>query len=304
MDSDIQEFQRQNSQPGIYKITGVDDKFYIGSAWNTLKRFSIHIKKLKKNIHENKNIQEICNKYGLHYLSFSTLRTFLPEEIDRNQLYKLEQYYIDNFNPEYNIQRKTSYSEDIEFICGNKSIKKSNQPIKNKKISRYFIAINSLGQEYRIENLKKFCEENDLRRSAVTRVLNGKHSNTKGWKIRRSKDEKFLYKETKKHIWIITNPHGEEFSVVGLNGFCKKNGLSEKSMSKVANGMASHHKNWKCRRHRDNCQLYYNRRGKQFKITCPNGHVCTIRSLKKFCRESCLSYNQMLQVSNKKNGKL
>ena len=45
---------------------------------------------------------------------------------------------------------------------------------------------------------------------------------------------------------IIYNPEGNGFKIKGLTQFCKEHGLSSTCMSRVANGKATHHKNWVC----------------------------------------------------------
>lgn len=48
--------------------------------------------------------------------------------------------------------------------------------------------------------------------------------------------------------FIVTNPEGKAFRIVGLNDFCKKHGLGTGAMFGVASGVCSHHKGWRCER--------------------------------------------------------
>lgn len=84
---------------GIYKITSlIDDKFYIGSAENFPRRFRNHKYYLRLNKHHNNYLQNVFNKYGENNLNFEIIAK-CPKEY----LIKLEQWFIDNLKPEYNI---------------------------------------------------------------------------------------------------------------------------------------------------------------------------------------------------------
>lgn len=47
--------------------------------------------------------------------------------------------------------------------------------------------------------------------------------------------------------WIITNPDGIEFNIVGLKHFCRENNLTLSAMIRTAKGIQKQHKGWKCR---------------------------------------------------------
>lgn len=86
---------------GIYQIRNiVNGKIYIGSAVNLYKRKIDHFTTLVKNKHHNDYLQKSYNKYGKDAFTFEVLFTCLKEDLIR-----LEQYHINNYNPEYNICR-------------------------------------------------------------------------------------------------------------------------------------------------------------------------------------------------------
>jgi group I intron endonuclease len=88
---------------GIYKITNtINGKFYIGSARSLYKRLSEHQEKLKKNKHKNPHLQNSYNKYG-NVFSFEIIKMCNIEE-----LFIVEQYYLDILNPEYNINKQAT----------------------------------------------------------------------------------------------------------------------------------------------------------------------------------------------------
>lgn len=81
---------------GVYKITNtVNGKFYVGSAINIKRRWTVHRYKLRHNKHDNKHLQSAWNKYGESAFEFSII------ELCEDSLQK-EQHYLDALKPEYN----------------------------------------------------------------------------------------------------------------------------------------------------------------------------------------------------------
>lgn len=90
---------------GIYQIKNtINNKIYIGSAKNIRIRKNKHFSDLLKNKHHCIKLQNSFNKHGVNNFEFSLLAN-CPEEY----LIKLEQWFLDNLQPEYNIY-KTAYS--------------------------------------------------------------------------------------------------------------------------------------------------------------------------------------------------
>lgn len=93
-------------ETGVYMIYHVKypDKYYIGSASSTKKyggfylRFRSHYSYLKNKNHCNSKLQHVVNKYGLAGIRFLTIETCPPE-----LCIGMEQYYINLFQPYYNI---------------------------------------------------------------------------------------------------------------------------------------------------------------------------------------------------------
>ena len=85
---------------GIYQIqsTKIPTKSYIGSAFNISKRWYMHLNLLRKNTHPNPKLQNHFNKYGEADFQFSILLGCPKED-----LIKTEQYFIDSYNPYFNI---------------------------------------------------------------------------------------------------------------------------------------------------------------------------------------------------------
>lgn len=85
---------------GIYKIQSKckPERCYIGSAVNIHNRWRMHTWTLEKNRHDNQRLQNHYNKYGIGDLEFSVLLG-----CDKEDLVKNEQYFIDTYNPYFNI---------------------------------------------------------------------------------------------------------------------------------------------------------------------------------------------------------
>lgn len=80
---------------GIYRIRSlVNGKIYIGSAKDFLRRFWSHRNEIRGNRHHSPTLQRHSNKYGSTKLIFEIL-----EEAPKENLIKLEQFYLDKEQP-------------------------------------------------------------------------------------------------------------------------------------------------------------------------------------------------------------
>ena len=88
-------------EPGIYKITNlITNHCYIGSSIDVSRRVKAHIYYLSLDKHQNTYLQRSYNKHGKDSFEFTVL-----EYTTEDALLEREQFYIDNFNPRYNILR-------------------------------------------------------------------------------------------------------------------------------------------------------------------------------------------------------
>ena len=82
---------------GVYKITNVkNDKIYIGSSKNILKRWKAHISELENNKHKNYYLQDDWNEYGKDSFVFEIL-----EQCPESKRYDIEQKYLTDLKPFY-----------------------------------------------------------------------------------------------------------------------------------------------------------------------------------------------------------
>lgn len=112
----------QQLKSGIYQIRNlVNGKRYIGSAKNFQKRKHQHYHYLKYKKHHSKYLQNAFLKYGKENFIFEIL-VKCPSEY----LLKLEQWFLDNLKPEYNIS-KIAVTTTRPSLNENQKIKLSNK---------------------------------------------------------------------------------------------------------------------------------------------------------------------------------
>ena len=83
---------------GIYTITSLDGKQYIGSAKNFEYRFRKHLTELRHNKHHNRNLRSAFKKYGECGLTFKPIIY-----CEQKDLIFYEQLAIDAMRPAHNI---------------------------------------------------------------------------------------------------------------------------------------------------------------------------------------------------------
>tara|TARA_R100001086_G_scaffold220249_1_gene137118 strand:+ start:1517 stop:2179 length:663 start_codon:yes stop_codon:yes gene_type:complete len=112
---------------GVYIIYNtISNSFYIGSSKNIEKRLKTHLRKINNNSHINPILINAFNKYDKKDFIYSILKTCVENDI----LY-WEQYYIDKYNPEYNIAKNVCAP-----MKGRKHKKETIAKFKNRKVSK------------------------------------------------------------------------------------------------------------------------------------------------------------------------
>lgn len=114
---------------GIYMITClVNDLIYIGSSGHIHRRWYTHLVDLIEAVHGNYRIQHDFERHGKFSFKIEVLWQ-TKEPIHRNELYVIEQTYIDHYQPEYNIKDK------VDFDPKNTLLNASPKELENPKIS-------------------------------------------------------------------------------------------------------------------------------------------------------------------------
>jgi len=123
-------FKMNNS--GIYMITNVvNNKRYIGQSKNISNRKIHHFSRLRGNAHYNKYLQKAFNKYGENNFIFSVLLY-----CELFELTKYEQFFVDFFDPEYNILKNC-----VDSWSGVKRSKEARKKCRNTFKMKYILKL-------------------------------------------------------------------------------------------------------------------------------------------------------------------
>ena len=154
---------------GIYKITNIiTNQIYIGSSCKLSTRKYAHFYQLEKNIHPNKYLQSSYNKYSKEAFDFEIIAVCLPE-----YCIKLEQWFIDNLKPEYNILliagNSLGYKHSKETL---KKLKELSKSYCSKKVYQYDLN-DSFIKEW--DSCTQFGKYYNISRIAVTKAIKKGH---------------------------------------------------------------------------------------------------------------------------------
>jgi hypothetical protein len=110
----------------VYKITNLlNNHCYIGSCKNSRIRWNNHKSTLGRDIHHSPHLQNAWNKYSKENFSFQIL-----EYCDYSKILERENYYIQEFKPEYNILqtahkgRQKNHTDETKRLISSKKEKK------------------------------------------------------------------------------------------------------------------------------------------------------------------------------------
>jgi group I intron endonuclease len=261
---------------GIYKIINkLNGKYYVGSAVNIDRRWSRHLYSLKKGIHHNNHLQKAWNKYTKNNFDFVIVQK-LPISISKKELFIEEQKWLDISFKEKEKTYNTSFLAAGGGLPGKESWnygkKRSEESkLKLRGISRTDEVKQKISLSLLGHNVSNECKEKISKTRIVKKLSEGKnnfmfrkhHSDESKDKIRLTKIGKCYSDETKNkmslarmkkrfpnllledNFWKFTSPEGIFVEFKNLSSFCKEKKLDKGAMSKVSQGKATHHKNWR-----------------------------------------------------------
>lgn len=152
---------------GIYCIQNIITKDgYIGSSNNLKTRFICHKSSLKHNKHKNIKLQLAVNKYSLENFEF-----YIIAKCPIEYLAKLEQWFINNLKPEYNIalhtesfrRGKINSKEHQDKIINTRRINGTLERISKNMLGNQF-AKDQKRTKQEIDNLQKARKEKFIKR--------------------------------------------------------------------------------------------------------------------------------------------
>jgi group I intron endonuclease len=218
--------------PGVYQIRcTVTNKVYIGSSRNIRQRIAAHQKLLKSGKHDNTYLLRAWKKYGSECFVFSVV-----ELCDLDVLIEREQFYI---NWTKSSDQKHGYN--LHRIAASKGIRQpkimqgwlfhhstgthsTRTPEATAKIAAFWN-----GRKHRTESIEK------MRQSKLGKP---EHPNAAKAKV-----------EAKAKEYVVTDPEGNEYLIKNMSEHCRKHGLTNTSMVRLARNRrgVTQHKGWKCR---------------------------------------------------------
>lgn len=184
---------------GIYEIRSkLNGRCYIGSSGNVYRRWRLHVSQLQKNKHHSIILQRHVKKYGINDLLFSII-----EECDGRDLIIREQFYIDKYNPYFNVRKiADSNSGIIRRLETREKIRQANLGKKLSEETKKKMATRMMGNSLTIgrrpENARKIINTlngkifysikeaatfYNMNRTTLNAMLSGQNPNTTSLKV-------------------------------------------------------------------------------------------------------------------------
>ena len=176
----------------------------------------------------------------------------LHENLSERRAFDIEIFYIAWYGRKdlgTGILRNLTYGGDG---CSGRKCKQNNKNKFSKLYSKVYVIMDPNKRIFEIENLKKFCKENDLEERNMYAIANGKRKTSKKWQCRLK--EKFFDFYTENELsdtnclklFRVISPEGVQSTVKNISRFCRENNLTQSSMCQIVKGKQKQHKGWKC----------------------------------------------------------
>lgn len=189
----------KNFTEDFYKETGVytikhkqyPDRLYVGSAGSKggfKERFRRHYQDLIRNVHCNKKLQNVVNKYGIEGIEMEII-----ECTPANLVIGIEKYWINMLNSYYNIARNAYNTAGVS-----PTLEKLKQ--RSKPILQYDLEGNFIKEWWGLREIRRSFPNTS---NAIREVCIGKYNSSMGflWKYKENPDKDIKYalpRKTKK----------------------------------------------------------------------------------------------------------
>jgi group I intron endonuclease len=220
---------------GIYCIVNLSTgRQYVGQAVNLRNRQSRHICHLNQGIHKNSILQAAWNKYGERAFFWIVLERCQ----DKTQLTRLEHKWMSVFRGDGN---------RLYNIC---PAANSRLGSKLTPAQRLRISVAQTGRKGSEETKRKMSLAHKGNKYSQGHRQSPEHIAKKytfplgGLRPEHSKIQ-LAARRARMKKYLLIDPAGCEYTVVGLDAFCKANNLLVTGLTNVLAGRATHHHGWR-----------------------------------------------------------
>lgn len=223
----------------IYCILNTQtNRRYVGSTINYSHRRSDHIHRLRKGTHYSTLMQKDFNEYGEN--SFVIFKLEEVFTFNSDELFQHEQFWMDKYLPEYNINPKAgnTFTEFARFMS--KNWNKFREPRKQTTEERQKRSVSM--KKYHAEHPRTLSEHT---KKLLSEINTGKGNPNFGKKRSQETRDKAARSMSKK-VWNgLVSPSGIVYNgIMNLSKFAREHNLNEFSLYHVVSGKNKSHKGW------------------------------------------------------------
>ncbi len=309
----------------IYRFTNtINQKVYIGMTYDFNRRINSHKHASKK---EDTALYRAIRKYGWEYFSVDVIYQtkshqhcidmethFILEYNNYNKGYNMtlggegsvgantKQYeFYDIYGNHFTVTNLHKFCEENNLnsrcmyqLANNKMLKhdiyvSSKQSTKTFKKYKVFDTIKN--EIIEINNLSEFCEEHNLDKYKMRRLVCNGRNVYKNYKNLNKLD--YVNPDEKEYSFIL-NKH--IIKIRNLKQYCIDNNLSFSCMRDVGNGKNKSYNDYININFPDFIPLHR----RILKLISPDGDIIEINNIKRFCEENGISENSIQQLKSKK----
>lgn len=220
-------------EPGIYCIYNLaKNRYYIGQSKNLAKRIYKHRFYLRKNVHENKYLQNDWNKCTEIAFIFVVIKKCKEEDLISNEQEWID-ICFDKQNRCYNIRQKAENSTGLKRTKKQLKIAR----LAYKKRMKTCTVVSPKGEIFTFTGIRKFCRKRKIKQSAFCSMINGKIPSAQGWRLLENISNKINQTVPKRFKIKLLSPSGEIYkNIFNLENFAKKHSLHASSIRHLIAG--------------------------------------------------------------------
>jgi group I intron endonuclease len=301
--------------PGIYAIHHLGSgRFYIGSAHKSIaKRWREHKHYLRRKRHHSTLLQRAWDKYGENEFEFLVLETVSHHEIEQDPriIITLEQIYLD-LTLCYESGRGFNICKEAYSRYGMKASEETRAKLsaimKGRKHSletRQRMSLSRVGRKVSVKTREKLRILN-LGKTITSEQRRNISQKLTGRKLTKEHRQNQINAQSRR--FKVYSPDGVEQTVKNLEEFCRQQGLNPAHLRQVASGNRKQHKGWRCERLDEifkrqppsdevRAKISEANAWREYIAISPEGKVCEVENLTKFCQEKGLNRAHMAEIA-------